>query len=194
MGSVCGRRCGRGLNPRGSSIDQAMYLPATAHRRGGALVTGGVVEAGGTGIPRSALGSHLVPWRGLHSGLGREMPAPAQGAEVCALGANEAAIRIATGNRSHGSHCGPTAGVRNFRALRHVDLLRLVALGGLKSCPVRGSRLIAVGHEGTSRFRLLITIANQARACCRPWIAARLHPSGGVLRTSGLPRPRWARR
>src|SRR5512133_4221615 len=114
-------------------------------------------------MPRLAPGARLHARRGLDSRLGREVPAPARAAEIRAPRAREAASHITAGYGSHRNHGGPTAGVRDLRAFRHVDCPRLVALGGLTSCPLRGSRLIAISHEGTSRLQLPTTVAEQAR-------------------------------
>lgn len=77
------------------------------------------------------------------------MPAPTCGTEVRALGDGAVASHMPACNGSHRCHGGLTAGVRNFCAFGHVGIPRLVARGGLTSCPVRGSRLTAIGHEGT---------------------------------------------
>ena len=98
---------------------------------------------------RSVPGPCYHPWRGLYPGLGREVPAPARTAEIGTFGARAAAIHIPAAYGSHRKDGGPTVGVRDFRTIRHVDLPRLVARGGLISCPVRGSRLTTIGRKGT---------------------------------------------
>jgi hypothetical protein len=98
-------------------------------------------------MPRSARGTRLRPRCGLNTVLRRKVPTSAVAAQIGALGAWEAASRVGPADGPHRHHCFPAILVFDLRALRHVDVPRLVALGGLTSCPVRGSRLIAISRK-----------------------------------------------
>lgn len=105
-------------------------------------------------MPSSAPGSCLHPWRGLYANLGRKVLAPKRTAKIHTFRARAASMHIPAGHGSHHRYGGPTAGVKDLRTFGHVDLPRLVARGGLISCPVRGSCFTAIATkepEGSSR-------------------------------------------
>jgi hypothetical protein len=181
------------MGARGAARDQAAAAPAaTTLGQSGRDDHAHVVDTApgpkrltghALAIPRSTPGSSLRARWDLASRLGREVPAPARAAETRARWARAVALPVPARDGSHRSDDVSTAGVADLRAVRHVDLPRLVALGGLTSCPVRASRLIANQPSRSLEAPPAKRLAEQAHSSRGPLLRAAV----GEARPSALP-------
>jgi hypothetical protein len=77
------------------------------------------------------------------------MPTPARSAEVHTPRALAAALLVGARDDTHRDQCLPPIRVGDLGAVEHGGVPGFIALGGLTSRPVRGSRLMTISHEAS---------------------------------------------